>query len=225
MPGNRPTPFPNKKYNHTKTSKNMDYIKAGCPTLGHILSTGECMENLAGLGSAVYVGVRGDLAANGLTVKGNQVTMSATPFAANKGLYKFECKNESQKVGFSSLGRRKGYDITGTLILEAVNKRTAAILRGMNNLDIFLVFEDSGEHIIVYDPIRKIEAESGGIAGDTGDAADSDRQITLEYHLKPMAYPLYYLDLPEGKTLDDLLSKDSNGPVSPIDGNDADEDD
>lgn len=198
----------------------MDYIKSGCPTLGHILSQNECMENLAGLGSVVYVGIRSELAAGKVTVKGNEVTFNSEPFTTGAGLYKFECKNESQKVGFSSLGRRKGYDITGTLVLEAVNKKTAAILRGMNNLDIFLVFEDSGELIIVYDPIRKVEAESGGIAGDTGDTADSDRQITLEYHLKPMKYPLYYLTLPSGTSIGDLVT--SSDPIS---GADSDSDD
>lgn len=96
--------------------------EVNCPTLADILASDECMENLAGLGSVVYVGVKGDLKSP-LTATDNNY---ATPtYNAGKGLYRFDCKEESQKYAFSSLGRRKGYEITGTLILEAVNKATA----------------------------------------------------------------------------------------------------
>ena len=166
-----------------------------CPNMTDILKSDECLENFAGLGSVVYVGVKGDLKAP-LTATDNNY---ATPtYNTGKGLYRFDCKEESQKYAFSSLGRRKGYEITGTLILEAVNKATAKVLRAMNNLDLFLIFKDNdGSSLIVYDPVRKMEADSGGIAGDTGDAPDSDRQITLEYKLSPVAYPMYYVEEPE----------------------------
>ena len=165
-----------------------------CPTLSNILASNECMENLAGVGSVVYVGIKGDL----------QTPLSATDnlydtptFKSGKGLYRLDCKEESQKYAFSSLGRRKGYEITGTLVLEAVNKDTAKVLRAMNNLDLFLIFVDNdGSSLIVYDPTRKMEADSGGIAGDTGDTPDSDRQITMEYKLSPVAYPMYYVTAP-----------------------------
>lgn len=175
-----------------------------CPTLADILASEECMENLAGLGSVVYVGVKGDLTAP-LAATDNEY---ATPaFQQGKGLYKFDCKEESQKYAFSSLGRRKGYEITGTLILEAVNKATAKVLRAMNNLDLFLIFQDNdGSSLIVYDPTRKMEADSGGIAGDTGDTPDSDRQITLEYKLSPVAYPMYYVTNPTSGGWDSLLA-------------------
>jgi hypothetical protein len=197
---------------------------AECPTLGNILASEECFENLAGLGSVVYVGNKADL--NGTlaisedtdednvykleygTGTGDQRTGGS--FKAGKGLYRFDCKEESQKYAFSSLERRKGYEITGTLILEAVNQKTAKVLRAMNNLDLFIIFQDNdGKYLIVYDPIRKTKADSGGIAGDTGDAADSDRQITLEYKLKPVVYPMYYVELTEGKTLDDYLASNA----------------
>lgn len=193
-----------------------------CPTLGNILSSEECMENLAGLGSVVYIGNKADL--NGaLSISadtdednvyklefgtGTGAERTGGSFKNGKGLYRFDCKEESQKYAFSSLNRRKGYEITGTLILEAVNQRTARVLRAMNNLDLFIIFQDNdGKYLIVYDPIRKVKADSGGIAGDTGDAADSDRQITLEYKLKPVIYPMYYVELTEGKTLDDYLAE------------------
>lgn len=180
--------------------------EVNCPTLGNILASEECLENLAGLGSVVYVGVKGELEAP-MTATDNQYTTPS--FANGKGLYKFDCKEESEKYGFSSLGRRKGYEITGTLILEAVNKATAKVLRAMNNLDLFLIFQDNdGQSLIIYDPKRKMEADSGGIAGDTGDTPDSDRQITLEYKLSPVAYPMYYVTEPE-QGWDSLLA--SNG--------------
>lgn len=178
--------------------------EVNCPTLADILASEECLENLAGLGSVVYVGVKGDLQSP-LTATDNEY---ATPtFKQGKGLYKFDCKEESQKYAFSSLGRRKGYEITGTLILEAVNKATAKVLRAMNNLDLFLIFQDNdGSSLIVYDPTRKVEADSGGIAGDTGDTPDSDRQITLEYKLSPVAYPMYYVTAPTTGGWDSLLA-------------------
>lgn len=193
-----------------------------CPTLGNILASEECLENLAGLGSVVYIGNKADL--NGpLSVSedteednvykldfgtGTGAERTGGSFKNGKGLYRFDCKEESQKYAFRSLQRRKGYEITGTLVLEAVNQRTARVLRGMNNLDLFIIFQDNdGKYLIVYDAIRKMKADDGGIAGDTGDAADSDRQITLEYKLKPVIYPMYYVELTEGKTLDDYLAE------------------
>jgi hypothetical protein len=180
------------------------------------------MENLAGLGSVVYIGNKADL--NGpLSISedteednvykldfgtGTGAERTGGSFKNGKGLYRFDCKEESQKYAFKSLQRRKGYEITGTLILEAVNQRTARVLRAMNNLDLFIIFQDNdGKYLIVYDPIRKMKADDGGIAGDTGDAADSDRQITMEYKLKPVIYPMYYVELTEGKTLDDYLAE------------------
>lgn len=182
--------------------------QVNCPTLGHILASEECLENLAGVGSVVYVGVKGDLDA---PLSATDNTYGTPTFKSGKGLYKFDCKEEAQKYAFSSLGRRKGYEITGTLVLEAVNKDTAKILRAMNNLDLFLIFVDNdGSSLIVYDPTRKMEADSGGIAGDTGDTPDSDRQITMEYKLSPVAYPMYYVTAPTMGGWDSLLAESSS---------------
>ena len=129
-----PLPFPLKSKINTKKNKIMPQVN--CPTLGNILASNECLENLAGVGSVVYVGVKGDLSAP-LSATDNQYGLPT--FKAGKGLYRLDCKEEAQKYAFSSLGRRKGYEITGTLVLEAVNKDTAKILRAMNNLDLFLI--------------------------------------------------------------------------------------
>lgn len=45
-----------------------------CPTLADILASDECMENLAGLGSVVYVGVKGDLSAPMTATDNNYAT-------------------------------------------------------------------------------------------------------------------------------------------------------
>lgn len=180
-----------------------------CPTLSDILASDECLENLAGLGSVVYVGVKGDLESPMAATDNSYATPT---FKKGKGLYRLDCKEESQKYAFSSLGRRKGYEITGTLVLEAVSKSTAKVLRAMNNLDLFLIFKDNdGSSLIVYDPVRKMEADSGGIAGDTGDAPDSDRQITLEYKLSPVAYAMYYVEEPTTGGWDSLLASAASG--------------
>ena len=174
-----------------------------CPELQHILKSDECLENLAGLGATVYVGVKGDLAA---PMTATDDTYSTPTFASGKGLYKIEGKNEAQKYAFSSLGRRKGYELTGTVVIEALNHAMSKAGRALNNLDIFLIFKDGDNSLIMYDPDRTVEADSGGIAGDTGDTADSDRQATCEFKLKPVKYPLLYVTEPETGGWDSLLA-------------------
>ena len=38
-------------------------MPATCPTLNHYLAADECLENLAGLGEVVYVGLKSELSA------------------------------------------------------------------------------------------------------------------------------------------------------------------
>ena len=66
----------------------------------------------------------------------------------------------------------------------------------MNCLDLFLIFVDEDQSLILYDPNRPLEADNGGIAGDTGDTADSDRQTTYEFQLKPVRYTRLYVEEP-----------------------------
>lgn len=98
-------------------------MPATCPTLNHYLAADECLENLAGLGEVVYVGLKSELSAP-LTATDN--TYSTPAFSGTgKGLYKFELKEEAQKIAGESQGKRKGYNITGTMVFDGVDKKTS----------------------------------------------------------------------------------------------------
>lgn len=168
----------------------------------NILKSDECLENLAGISADVYVGIKSDLEAP-MTAEDN--VYSTPTFASGKGLYKIQGKNEAQKVSFSSLGPRKGYDLGITIVIESLNKVFSKAARSLNNLDLFFIVKDNDESLIMYDPNRRCEADNGGIAGDTGDTADSDRQATCEFHLKPVKYPLLYVTEPAQGGWDSLM--------------------
>lgn len=165
-----------------------------CPTLSHVLSSEECFENLAGLGSVAYIFLKDDLAQK-LTRTDN--VYSGLKFKTGKGLYKVECKDESNKIEGESQGRRKGYKLTVTLVLESVNRIISKLARSLNNLDIGIIIPDDDEYQIMYDPNRKIVFDSGGIKTDTGAAAGDDRNTTLTASLQPVRYPNLYLELSE----------------------------
>ena len=168
----------------------------------NILKADECLENLAGISADVYVGIKSDLEAP-MTAEEN--VYSTPTFASGKGLYKIQGKNEAQKVSFSSLGPRKGYDLGITIVIESLNKVSSKASRALNNLDLFFIVKDGDESLIIYDPNRRCEADNGGIAGDTGDTADSDRQATCEFHLKPVKSPLLYVTEPAQGGWDSLM--------------------
>ena len=44
------------------------------------------------------------------------------------------------------------------------------------------------------------------VEGDTGDTADSDRQATCVFHLKPVKYPLLYVTEPASGGWDSLMA-------------------
>jgi len=174
-----------------------------CPTMQNILKADECLENLAGISSDVYVGIKSELSAP-LTATEN--VYSTPVFESGKGLYKVQGKNEAQKIHFSSLGPRKGYDLDITIVIESLNKTFSKVGRALNNLDLFFIVDDGDESLIMYDPQRRCEADSGGIEGDTGDTADSDRQATCNFHLKPVKYPLLYVERPQSGGWDGMLA-------------------
>ena len=106
-----------------------------CPTLEHILNSDQCTENLAGLGEVVYAGVKGDLASP-MTATENKY--SAPTFKPGKGLFKFECADETQGIMGGSLGYRKGFKQTLEFAIDAVNEIIAKTGRALNNLDLIV---------------------------------------------------------------------------------------
>ena len=164
-----------------------------CPTLSPILASEECDENLAGLSSAVYVFLKDDLEAPLVETDGEYSTPA---FKTGKGLYRFDCKDDSQQIEGTSLGRRKGFRLTGTIVMEAVSKLMAKTARAMNNLDIGIIFPDGDDAQIMYDPNRKVVFDNDGIQSTTGAAADDDRQTTLTATLGPVKYLNLYVTPP-----------------------------
>jgi len=179
-----------------------------CPTLINYNASDECLENLAGLGEIAYVGRRSDLKAP-LTLTDN--VYSGLDFKDGKGLVKFDLKAESQKIDGSNNASRKGYNLTATLVFDAVNRKTSLLTRALNNLgDMFIIMPDGDDIQIMYDPNKKIHADSGGITTTTGDTPDSDRITTAALILGPVKYGNLFLDLPAGKTLDDFVVSDDS---------------
>lgn len=168
---------------------------ANCPTLFSILAEEDCSENLAGLGEVAYIGLKKDLQSP-MTATDNTYT---TPvFKDGKGLYKVDLKEESQKVAGESQGKRKGFNLTGTMVFDAVNEQISELSRGLNNLDWFAIFPDpSGDAQILYDPNKKIRIESGGLTSDTGAAAADDRITTVNFVLGPVKYPNLFVTAPQ----------------------------
>lgn len=164
-----------------------------CPTLKDISAANECLENFAGLGTNVYIGVKSDLKSTMTMTDGEY---STPEFNSGKGLVKLECKEDTVGIKGSSLGRRKGFSLEASFTLEAVNKDTAAVARAINNLDIFLICEDNGVSQIMYSPQYKVTADSGGIASDTGQKADDERQITFTLKLQPVTFCNEYVKTP-----------------------------
>ena len=93
----------------------------------NILKADECLENLAGISADVYVGIKSDLEAP-MTAEEN--VYSTPTFASGKGLYKIQGKNEAQKVSFSSLGPRKGYDLGITIVIEPLLEIVCSLILG-----------------------------------------------------------------------------------------------
>lgn len=185
--------------------------QVNCPTLMHYNAGDECLENLAGLGEVAYIGLRSSLKSDALTANGDTYTMSSTPFkdGAPK-LFKLDLKEESQKVAGESQGKRKGFNITGTMVFDAVNARVSELARSLNNLDWFAIFPDGDEAQILYDPNKKIRIDSGGLTTDTGAAAGDERITTVNFILGPVKYPNLFVTLPNGTTWDDLLDDEGS---------------
>lgn len=164
-----------------------------CPELVDILNDDQCLENLAGLGTDVYIGLKGDLSTP-MTATENEY--STPVFASGKGLYKLQCKDDSQQIQGSSLGERKGFELTCTLVIDSVNASISKLMRAINNRDVFIITKDGDVSQILYDPHRKITKDSGALKTDTGAKADDDRVSTIELKQSPVNYPNLYVKEP-----------------------------
>lgn len=169
-----------------------------CPAIKDVLAANECLENFGGLGVNVYIFIKDDLASPLKAEKNIYPAMTSESFKSGKGLYKFECKENSQGHSWGSLGRRKGFKQQLDYVLESVNAESAEVARGLNNLDLGYIVQDGEKSIIVYDEQHKFEYASDGIKGDTGKKADDDRMVELSGTLQPTAYGRYEIAAPDG---------------------------
>lgn len=173
-----------------------------CEPLLDVLASEQCAEDFAGIGSVVYMGLKKDLSQ---PLQPDGPNWSGLQFKAGKGLYRIDCKEEANSIVGSSGGMNGGYNQTLNFTVDFVNKDTAKLARVINNSqDAFYIVEDGDEIQIMYHPKNKVQIESGGVESNTGDAADSDRQMTVAVQLKKCKYPNTYLTLGSGQTLEGL---------------------
>lgn len=166
-----------------------------CPTLADLLSKDQCLENFAGLGTNVYIGLKEDLESVMTMTDGEY---STPVFKSGKGLYKIQAKEDTVGIKGTSNNRRKGFTQESSFSVEAVDKDTAKLARAVNNLDAFYIFEDGDVSQIMYHPQHKVTADSGGIASDTGQKSDDERQITFTLKNTHATYPNEFVKAPEG---------------------------
>ena len=195
----------------------MATAKETCPTMMDVTNANSCMETFAGMGSVAYFGLKSDLAAP-LTRTEN--TYSTPTFKSGKGLYKFEAADEKQKIVGESAGYRKGFNLTATVVSEVVDATTSKFARAVNNNDVFVIIPDSdGNSQILYDKVRKVKADSGGINSDTGDSASSDRQMKMDLKLNGVVYPHLFVEEPADGGWDSLLASAKAAAAGAGDGN------
>lgn len=181
-----------------------------CPTLMDFKQGDQCFESMAGLGTSVYIGLKADLKQPMVATDDEY----ATPvFNSGKGLYKLDCKDESQQIESKSLGNNKGFEQTLEVTLDAVNKITSKLGRALNNLDYFIIVKDGKESQIMYDENRRVKIENGGITSKTGKKADDERQTDVKFTLKPVLYPNYFVTEPTQGGWDSLLATKSGSSV------------
>lgn len=170
-------------------------VQATCPQFSDFLYDNDCLENRAGLGTDIYLGLKSELK-KPLVAMDN---LYSTPeFENGKGLYKVQCKDDSQQIQGSSLGYRKGFELTCNFVIDSVNPAAGKIARAINNRDIFIIAKDGTNSQIMYDPDRKVKFDSGGIKTDSGAKADDDRTTSFEAKLSSVNFPNLYVTEPEG---------------------------
>jgi len=183
-------------------------MSATCEELLNVRASEQCAEDFAGIGSVIYYGLKDDLSSP-LTEAGTD--WKNITFKAGKGLYRVDCKEEANSIVGSSGGQNGGYNQTLNFTVDFVNRATAKLARVVNNRrDLFFCVEDGDDIQIMYHPKNKIQIDQGGIESNTGDTADSDREIKFAIQLKKCKYPNNYLQLGENQTLEGLLVDSSS---------------
>lgn len=174
-----------------------------CPTLKDFTNATQCVENFAGLGTTIYAFDKNDLNSVLTQTDGEYSTPT---FSSGKGLVKIDCKEDTVGIKGSSLGKKKGFSLELSFTLDTVNKDAAALLRAMNNIDIAFIVKDGDVSQIMYSPNYKAVADSGGIASDTGQKADDERQTTVTFKLQPVKFINEYVKEPTAGGWDSLLA-------------------
>jgi len=154
----------------------------------------QCTENMAGMGEVIYVFDRSKEDKSKIT-RNNETYTLGEGWLGTGVLYKFECKRDSQQIQGEGQGDNAGYIITMNAVLKAVNKRTARVLRTIQNRDLCYIIPDGDEVQILYDANKKVYCENGNLTTDTGAAAGDDRQSAIQVHLGPVAFPNLFLDI------------------------------
>ena len=111
-------------------------VTVQCPTMGDILAGNQCLENFAGLGSTVYVGLKEDLLE---PMKLTDGVYTTPKFKSGKGLYRFDCKDDAQQIQGSSLKNNKGFELTGHFVIDAVTTQLATFVSMMVVSSLILV--------------------------------------------------------------------------------------
>ncbi|MDD3037903.1 hypothetical protein [Bacteroides sp.] len=169
-----------------------------CPTMGHFLEGEQCLENFPGTSPLIYFGVKSELS-EPMILTDN--VYSAPKFKPGKGLFKFECKDDSNSIEGSSLGKRAGYKLTVKAVLDAANKMTSKLGRPLNNLDLFAIIPDGDDFQIAYDKDRKLVFDADGIKAETGAGGTDARVTTITGTLSRVKYPMLYVDIDNIDTL------------------------
>lgn len=176
-----------------------------CPVLDHFLNSNQCLENFGGVAQEFYIGIKSDLS-EPMTLTDNEY--STPKFKSGKGLYKFETKENVNKIEGSSLGRRKGFKLTGTFVLDSVNKAISKLGRGFNNLDLFFIIPDGEDFQIMYSPKHRVSFDADAIKSETGASPSDDRTTTLTPVLQPVMYQNEYVTITD---ITALISGATNG--------------
>lgn len=150
------------------------------PALKNLKRGARKTEKFAGVGAYVLFFLKEDLASEPVLVPdGSYPGYEALIFKEGKGAYRVDCKPDSNKVTSKSLGQNKGFENSVNLILDRNDAESSILMRAINNLDFGVAIPDGDDFQLLYHPQIPCKIEAGGITTDTGDKADSDRQVTI----------------------------------------------